>query len=82
MNCPGCGFENREDATFCGECGAALVREIRCPGCQRPNPPERRFCDGCGSKLAEAALQAVERDPASYTPKHLADKILQSKSAL
>ncbi len=23
-----------------------------------------------------------ERDPRSYTPKHLADKILQSKSAL
>ncbi len=33
-----------------------------------------KFCDECG--------QASQRSPAAYTPKHLADKILQSKSAL
>jgi class 3 adenylate cyclase len=31
---------------------------------------------------AEAAPTEAERDPRDYTPKHLADKILQSKSAL
>jgi class 3 adenylate cyclase len=39
-----------------------------------------RFCLECGRALAESA--APERDLRDYTPKHLADKILQSKSAL
>jgi class 3 adenylate cyclase len=44
-------------------------------------PPDSRFCNGCGAPLgAEAAVPA--RKPADYTPKHLADKILRSRSAL
>ena len=82
MDCLSCGFENRDDATFCGECGASVAAEIRCPRCERANPPGRKFCDGCGQRLAETAVRHPERDPRDYTPKHLADKILQSKSAL
>jgi class 3 adenylate cyclase/predicted ATPase len=40
-----------------------------------------RFCLGCGAPLGEPAA-APERKPRDYTPKHLADKILRSKSAL
>ena len=40
-----------------------------------------RFCLGCGTPLAEGAAPSA-RAPRDYTPKHLADKILQSKSAL
>jgi class 3 adenylate cyclase len=44
-----------------------------------------RFCGRCGAELAAPAspAQAVpEREPRDYTPRHLADKILRSKSAL
>jgi class 3 adenylate cyclase len=63
VNCPACGFENRQDAGFCGECGASLVREIRCPRCQRPNPLGRKFCDGCGAALADAVIDAPAPGP-------------------
>ncbi len=75
MNCPSCGHENPADAGFCGECGGALIGEVECPSCGRTNTPGQRFCHGCGAGLAEPAPQAT-RDPRSYTPKHLADKIL------
>jgi class 3 adenylate cyclase len=39
----------------------------------------QKFCDRCGATLATTV---PERDPRAYTPKHLADKILQSRSAL
>ncbi len=39
-----------------------------------------RFCLECGHALAQSA--PPDRDPRTYTPTHLADKILQSKSAI
>jgi len=72
--CPGCAQDNPEGARFCGGCGASL--EARCPACQTPNPPGNRFCHKCGASL-EAAVS-----PRAYTPKHLAEKILTSASAL
>ena len=83
MNCPSCGHENPGDATFCGECAGSLATEIQCPQCKRPNAPGQKFCHGCASPLtAPVTPDAPERDPRAYTPKHLADKILQSKSAI
>ncbi len=81
MNCPNCQHENPDDASFCGECGAGLAKEITCASCGRSSPGEQKFCHGCGARLGEAAT-LPEREPRAYTPKHLADKILQSKSAL
>jgi hypothetical protein len=41
-----------------------------------------RFCGECGVPIANGALPtASSRDPRAYTPKHLVDKILASKSA-
>jgi class 3 adenylate cyclase/tetratricopeptide (TPR) repeat protein len=83
MTCPGCGGENRADARFCLQCGRALAPA--CPGCGRELPPGARFCDGCGARLASAGAPPAPhppRDPRSYTPKHLAERILVSKSAL
>ncbi len=80
MNCPSCGHENREGAAFCGECGQSLAVEQRCPQCDSPNPAGQKFCDSCGHPLT--TTEPMVRDPRDYTPKHLADKILQSKSAL
>ncbi|MEE8346319.1 MAG: zinc-ribbon domain-containing protein, partial [Dehalococcoidia bacterium] len=61
--CPSCGVENREDATFCGECGATLAAELVCNSCGRNNPLGRKFCDGCGNRLTDAALPARTPTP-------------------
>jgi double zinc ribbon protein/adenylate/guanylate cyclase family protein len=80
MRCPACGFGNASGIKFCGECGASL--KIRCSSCGFENAPAIRFCGECGKPLSEASKPGPPRDPRSYTPKHLAEKILQSKSAL
>src|SRR2546425_8523855 len=79
MTCQGCGQKNPAGARFCGGCGARL--EAASPACQAPNPPGNRFCHQCGGALqTEAAEQFAS--PRAYTPKHLAEKILTSASAL
>jgi predicted amidophosphoribosyltransferase len=82
MRCRACGFENVPDASFCGECGAPLTSTVSCPACGRPNPPKQKFCNGCGQALTRPADRAAPPDPRAYTPKHLAEKILTSRSAL
>ena len=81
MICAACTLENPSPNRFCGRCGAALART--CPACGRPNSPDHGFCGGCGGTLGDVRAAAPPpRDPRAYTPKHLAEKILASKSAL
>ncbi len=82
MTCVNCGHNPPAGSPFCNGCGAKL--EITCARCGATPPPESRFCNGCGSPLGATAVaaEAVERNPRDYTPKHLADRILQSKSVL
>jgi class 3 adenylate cyclase/tetratricopeptide (TPR) repeat protein len=63
-------------ASICGKCGFE-------------SPEGFAFCGKCGAPIAPAANEAAappaagrERPPSEYTPKHLADKILTSRSAL
>ncbi len=83
MWCTSCGSENREGRKFCAGCGAALT--LACAACGANNQPGERFCGECGKPL-EAAKPAPPAprspDPRSYTPKHLAEKILTSRAAL
>ncbi len=81
MTCSSCGHENRDGAKFCEECAAALSRA--CTSCGTSLRPAAKFCDECAHPAGAAVTSdAPERSPRDYTPKHLADKILQSKSAL
>src|SRR5262245_38130400 len=82
MRCPRCQAENREARRFCAECGASLA--LACPACGFSNEPGERFCGGCGAPLGASptVTQARFGPPPSYTPKHLAEKILTSKAAL
>jgi class 3 adenylate cyclase/tetratricopeptide (TPR) repeat protein len=80
MKCPRCQHENPSAVKFCGECGARL--ESLCPSCRAANPLTNKFCNECGAPLAKVATAAKFFSPESYTPKHLAEKILTSKSAL
>src|SRR5262245_16974837 len=79
MRCPHCQHENLADMKFCGECGARL--ESLCPSCSASNPPENKFCGQCGASLVQAR-SAKMTSPESYTPKHLAEKILTAKNSL
>ncbi len=82
MKCLKCNHENPVDAKFCNSCGNKL--EAVCTECGKANPPGSRFCNECGcdlSKPIETAPIDVNR-PSSYTPSHLADKILTNRSAI
>ena len=52
---------------------------VNCGSCGHENPPEARFCNACGARLAPPASAP---EPRSYTPRHLVEKILATKSAL
>ena len=83
IRCGRCEHENREDARFCDACGASL--EASCSGCGRLLRPGARFCDGCGAAVTAAAPAEGDppsRQPLSYTPAHLAERILRQRSAL
>ena len=79
MKCPRCQAENDDGARFCENCGARL--EATCPSCGTPVTPGRKFCRSCGAALT---IEPAGRfaSPGVYTPKHLAEKILTSKTAL
>jgi Double zinc ribbon len=80
MRCPACGFENASGIKFCGECGLAV--KAKCASCGFENAAGIKFCGECGKPLAHTAKSGPAPDPRSHTPKHLVEKILQSKSAL
>src|SRR5262245_52471412 len=82
MTCPRCHAENREGRRFCAECGASLA--FPCPTCGFSNEAGEKFCGGCGAPLRSSPTitQPKFGAPESYTPRHLAEKILTSKSVL
>ena len=63
-------------------CGAPLARA--CGGCGADLPAGARFCPACGRQVEGVSAPAASpsADPASYTPRHLAEKILTSRSAM
>jgi predicted ATPase/class 3 adenylate cyclase len=81
MQCPRCQHENT-GGKFCGECGARL--ELRCPACGEPNPPTNKFCQECGERFtaAQSPAKPAAPSPVSYTPQHLAERIVSSRGAL
>jgi len=79
MRCPQCQHENRPQAKFCEECGGALTRA--CPNCGTPLSATAKFCSECAHPLAAPVVQPRYTSPEAYTPKHLAEKILTSRSA-
>jgi len=92
MKCPRCEADNREGRRFCAECGAPLA--ATCASCGFTNEAGEKFCGGCGQPLTAppkpvptpCAPQGEPTpsfaSPEAYTPKHLAERILTSKSAI
>ena len=79
MICTACKHDNRPGAKFCEECAAPLKRA--CADCGADLRPSAKFCDECGTK-ADGIARPAPALPPRETPKHLADKIRQSKSAV
>lgn len=70
--CSNCGSRAEADATFCSECGNALIdpkityadirpaEQITCSRCGASNPSESDFCDNCGSIIKVAKSGRTE----------------------
>src|SRR5262245_38563699 len=81
MQCPRCQHENRPGANFCEECAAPLVRA--CSYCGAQLSPTAKFCSECAHPTGVTPTAEPKFvSPDTYTPKHLAEKILTSKAAL
>jgi class 3 adenylate cyclase len=81
MQCPRCQHDNLPAAKFCQECATPLARS--CTNCGSQLPTSAKFCPECAHPAgAVATSQSRFPAPESYTPKHLAEKILTSKAAL
>jgi class 3 adenylate cyclase/tetratricopeptide (TPR) repeat protein len=81
MTCRRCQFENPPGSRFCLGCGTRLG--ATCAACGNALPAGSRFCNQCGAPVhAESAGPMHFASPDAYTPKHLADRIVTSKSAL
>jgi ribosomal protein L40E len=80
--CPQCQHDNPGDAKFCLECGLRLA--LKCLTCGTELPSGAKFCKECGQAVGKPAPSPPTRfgSPDSYTPKHLAERILTSKAAL
>ena len=55
---------------------------MNCLACGHANAAESRFCNQCGGRLDQGILRPEAATSRSYTPKYLADKIFQSRSAM
>jgi len=96
VQCRQCRYENSEEAKFCEDCGTRLIRT--CLACGYEVSPKARFCPECGASLAvgakhsqlspSASAVAAGRmlrpysEPITYTPPHLAERILAEQAAM
>jgi len=81
MRCPKCRHENSAASKFCSECGLRLAQSCRTCGAELA--AGAKFCSQCGGTAGDPTKSSVRfASPESYTPRHLAQKILTSKSAL
>ncbi len=83
MVCTQCQHQNPDGAQFCNACAVPL--DLGCPACGHVNPPRSRFCNECAAPLVVPPSTNPETrfaSPRGYTPQHLAEKILTSRSAL
>src|SRR5713101_348719 len=80
MRCTKCGAENPRDLKFCNECATPFGR--RCGKCGFENAATAKFCGECAASIDASAAPKPAVSPRSYTPKHLADKILTSRAVL
>ena len=62
--CDKCGYENRDAAKFCSDCGAPFIKKsndasVVCPACGAVAVNGAVFCGVCGRNLADAAQRST-----------------------
>src|SRR5712692_6706199 len=72
--CPQCGFENPPGFQFCGECGTPLAA--------RQKAKRGKGEKGKRKATADSGLRTPDSRPISYTPRHLAERILVERAAM
>src|SRR4051794_14980578 len=82
MKCPKCQHDNIVGAKFCEECAASLAAARICANCGSEVSATAKFCAQCGYPQKPVTDDPRFASPKSYTPRHLADKILNSRAAL
>ncbi len=77
MQCPRCQHENSSRAKFCEECATPLARS--CANCGSQLSPIAKSCPECAHPVVVSAVTDTRYSSSqSYTPAHLAEKILTS----
>src|SRR3954471_14867144 len=82
MQCARCQAENPPQAKFCMECATPLAQ--KCSACGADVPARAKFCVECAQPVGSPVQPVPPHPPApdSYTPQHLADRILTTRGAL
>ena len=82
MRCSNCGADNPSGKKFCSQCGQKLT--LVCSQCGTKCLPDDKYCGECGAELitTELSISVDYSKPQSYTPKHLIEKILTTRSAI
>ena len=80
MKCPRCQQANPPQARFCLECATPLA--LRCANCGTQLPTAAKFCFECATPVSAPGSPPRFVSPEAYTPKHLAERIINSKAAL
>jgi class 3 adenylate cyclase/tetratricopeptide (TPR) repeat protein len=80
MMCPRCQQENPSQAKFCLECATSLA--LRCSNCGTQLPAGAKFCFECATPVSAPVSPPRLASPETYTPRHLAERILNSRAAL
>src|SRR5207244_3791606 len=83
MQCPQCRHENASSVKFCGECGVRLAAATPPASAVEPAATASTAAPVAAGPSDDAtSLDSKYSSPQAYTPKHLVEKILTSKSAL
>jgi class 3 adenylate cyclase len=81
MKCPKCQHFNDVAAKFCTQCATPL--SSTCSRCGHQLPQSAKFCPQCAQPTGVFTSAASSFGaPETYTPKHLATKILNSRAAI
>ena len=80
MQCERCRQDNPSPARFCMKCGGGLG--LSCARCRTELPAGAAFCFACGQSVTSPTAEPRFASPEAYTPKHLVEKILTSRTAV
>ena len=80
VKCRRCQQENTPGANYCGHCGVEM--SPHCSRCGTALSATAKFCSQCALPVEPARAPTRFGTPDAYTPKYLAERILNSKAVL